>query len=534
MAERLSSGQAVKPDFLQGFDYSESFPRLSGYSNFDFMPGYRRARQDRLPRPLTVERLLGGHPSIPAGLLDRIKSSDTAAHWVDGYSITRGEQVQVPLKIVHRISRSNGLAAGNTLEEAIVQASLEILERFAAIQAVQNELRLPTITPESIENPLVHDLIRFFEKNGIEVTVKDFGPVLQAAAHSGSRGGAAPDGRLPCYGLLMHNTRMEGDRNPVKRAFRTRTFRVASSFWPPEALIRCFTERMQGKTDQLLKNETYFDVLWNRFLKQFYPDYRADIFYYNIFRKYEYSGDLSFLEKGEKVALPRQEPSLDCLEDIDLLDRICRNLGTELVVVDHTHPKIGFPVARVVMPGISDVLPYTRPDGQNDLEETIIGPSRAERDYLAPDLAYLHTAHWMKSRQGIESLARSLVEYVKAYNSHVLHTFGLHNREVGAFRLLASLYLLLEDMGGFQACLQMLESLYPEKKREYKKLQLLAATGRREKIRRAIIDTGASDPCLLLESPKNPLVSRGGSSEDEKVGQEYVRDLHALVESFYT
>jgi hypothetical protein len=536
MAERLSSGQAVKPDFLQGFDYADSFPRLHGYASFDFMPGYRCTRQEQLARPVAVERLLERHPAVTRELLGRVRDSDAAAHWVDGYSITRGERVQVPLKLVHRISRSNGLAAGNTLEEAVVQASLEILKRFAAVEAVRRRLTLPTIALESMEYPLVRELAGFFAGNGIQVTVKDFGPALRAGgelAAGGAGGFNGLEGRLPCYGLLMRNERMEGDRNPVKRAFRTRTFRVASSFWPPEALLRCFTERMQGKTDRLLRNEAYFDLLWNGFLKRRCPDYRPEVFLYNIFRKYEYAGNLGFLEKGEETSLPGAEPPLDCLEEISLLCRISRALGSELVVVDHTHPVIGFPVVRVIMPGVSDVLSYNRPDGQNNLEEIIIGPSRAERDYLVPDLGYLHDGSWMGDRSRLERLAGSLAGYIRAYNTHVLHTFGLHNREVGAFRLLATVCLLLEDLEGFQDCLQVLESLYPDRKREYKKLKLLAVTGQREKLRRAIIDTGACDPCLLYDTPKNPLVSWSESPENERAAREYLRDLRRLMGSFY-
>ncbi|MFW6181226.1 MAG: YcaO-like family protein [Spirochaetota bacterium] len=536
MAERLSSGQAVKPDFLQGFDYAGSFPRLHGYASFDFMAGYRPSRQEQLPRPVTVERLLERHPAVTPELVDKVKDSDVGFHWVEGYSITRDERVQVPLKLVHRISRSNGLAAGNTLEEAVVQASLEVLERFAAVQAVRRRLTLPTVALESVEHPQVRELAEFFAGNGIQVTVKDFGPALRAGgepAAGGAGGFDGLEGRLPCYGLLMRNAGMEGDRNPVKRAFRTRTFRVASSFWPPEALLRCFTERMQGKTDRLLRNEEYFDLLWNGFLNRRCPDYRPEVFLYNIFRKYEYAGDLDFLEEGEEISLPGEEPPLDCLEEIRLLDRISRALGSELVVVDHTHPVIGFPVVRVVMPGVSDVLSYTRPDGQNDLEETIIGPSRAERDYLVPDLGYLHDESWMRDRSRLERIAGSLAEYIRAYNTHVLHTFGLYNREVGAFRLLATVCLLLEDLEGFQYCLQVLESFYPDRKREYKKLRLLAVTGRREKLRRAIIESGACDPCLLYEPPKNPLVSWRESPEDGRAAQEYLRDLRKLVDSFY-
>ena len=68
-----------------------------------------------------------------------------ARNWVDGYSLTRRETVKVPINFVTYIHASNGIAAGNTMEEAMIQASCEIFERHAQIQTIKPERIAPNI-----------------------------------------------------------------------------------------------------------------------------------------------------------------------------------------------------------------------------------------------------------------------------------------------------------------------------------------------------------------------------------------------------
>ena len=65
-----------------------------------------------------------------------------------------------------------------------------------------------------------------------------------------------------------------------------------------------------------------------------------------------------FLREGEVVPFEAGPRYMDCLDDIDQARAICTALGKDYVVVDLTDPEIGFPVAQVVIPGYSDVLPF--------------------------------------------------------------------------------------------------------------------------------------------------------------------------------
>jgi hypothetical protein len=71
--------------------------------------------------------------------------------------------------------------------------------------------------------------------------------------------------------------------------------------------------------------------------------------------------DISFLEKGETVPYGNGKRE-DIFAEIEGIKEICRTLDTDFIVVDLTHPVLKFPVVRVVMPGISDFLPFVPKD----------------------------------------------------------------------------------------------------------------------------------------------------------------------------
>ncbi len=64
-------------------------------------------------------------------------------------SFFANEQVYIPLNILSNLYVSNGLASGNTPDEAKVQALSEIFERYAKIEIIKNGYALPKY-PESI------------------------------------------------------------------------------------------------------------------------------------------------------------------------------------------------------------------------------------------------------------------------------------------------------------------------------------------------------------------------------------------------
>jgi len=331
LAERLSAG-LYYPVFEEQVRFH--LPGIYGpdtvrFLNYEWMEGYVRAHQTELDRAVTIEELLRREGHLSKTHLSEIKDCEMAQHWVDGYSLLREETVKVPVKFAAYIHGSNGMAAGNTVEEAVIQASCEILERYAQISIVKPETIVPSIDPASVTPDLIHRMMAFYARYNVDVILKDL----------------SFDGTLPVIGVFYTNRNLPPDR------LEHRSLIAGASFALEEALTRCFTEGMQGKKS-LLSPRPQFD-------RPVVPRSRVKD-YYTLMRCGVSPADISFLGEGKMTGL-RPWRKKDILEEIEALKEIARGLETDCIVLDHTHPILRFPVVRVIIPGISDFLPFLPP-----------------------------------------------------------------------------------------------------------------------------------------------------------------------------
>lgn len=332
LAERLSAGL-----FYPVFEEQVRFhlPALynkqtNRFLNYEWMEGYVHAHQDDLENTLTIEALLKNESHLTRRDIEGIKASRMARDWVDGFSVTSGKTLKVPVNFVSYIHGSNGMAAGNTIEEAIIQASCEIFERHAQIQVIKPEKTVPTIDAGSVASPLIKEMIQFYEANNVDIVIKDL----------------SFDGRLPGIGVLFINNNLKPDR------LEHRMLIAGASFHSDEGLRRCLLEGVQGR-ETLKKPRPQLDkaVLPKSRIQDLYMLMRCGIS----------MKDISFLEQGEMRDYRRVEIQ-DILGEIEEIKRICRLLNTECIILNHTHPVLNFPAVRVVIPGVSDFLPFLRQD----------------------------------------------------------------------------------------------------------------------------------------------------------------------------
>ncbi|MDD3233199.1 MAG: YcaO-like family protein, partial [Candidatus Methanomethylophilus sp.] len=117
--------------------------------------------------------------------------------WCEGYEMFRGSRCWVPACAVYHPytpdgdmqlfrSHTNGLAAGNTLEEAILHALLEDIERDAWSIAEYREHAVRDLTVDD-PSSVAYRLLQKFRERGVEIHLKeitsDIGiPVIGAAA----------------------------------------------------------------------------------------------------------------------------------------------------------------------------------------------------------------------------------------------------------------------------------------------------------------------------------------------------------------
>lgn len=85
-----------------------------------------------------------------------------------------GETVYFPSNLIENLFLSNGMSAGNTLEEAQVQCLSEIFERAVKRQILEQEIALPDVPKEVLERwPGIVEGIKALEEQGFPVLVKD-------------------------------------------------------------------------------------------------------------------------------------------------------------------------------------------------------------------------------------------------------------------------------------------------------------------------------------------------------------------------
>lgn len=84
------------------------------------------------------------------------------------YHVQTGEYEWLPLELIQSLNLSNGMAAGNTLPEALVQGYSELFERYAQCQIVTKKLTPPQIEPTALlkKYPQIYQLIQKIEKSG--------------------------------------------------------------------------------------------------------------------------------------------------------------------------------------------------------------------------------------------------------------------------------------------------------------------------------------------------------------------------------
>ena len=83
------------------------------------------------------------------------------------YAVKAKETEFLPENLIKYFAGSNGMAAGNTLQEAIVQAISEIFERYAQMQMIVHQIVPPQIPREQIaQYPIVDAIIKEIESKG--------------------------------------------------------------------------------------------------------------------------------------------------------------------------------------------------------------------------------------------------------------------------------------------------------------------------------------------------------------------------------
>ncbi|QCU90176.1 30S ribosomal protein S12 methylthiotransferase accessory factor YcaO [Thiomicrorhabdus sediminis] len=280
------------------------------------------------------------------------------------------EVAYFPMNLLSNIYASNGLSAGNTALEAQVQGMSEIFERWVKNKILRENLCLPEIPNEVVEQfPAVVEAVASLKEAGIEVSMRD----------------ASLGGQFPVINVTL---------------FEQKTGTCFASFGAHPifevALERTLTESLQGRHLNNLDGFqlTVFDeysVAEDENIENHFIDSSGLIHT----RFITHDADFDFVNWDFSGTTEQQWQKL-----CDLV----REQGCEVYVANYRH--CHFEACRIIVPGMSEIYPVTELIDSNQnvgrlLREALLALPESQ-DYSG--LAELIDALGFSDHQGVASL----------------------------------------------------------------------------------------------------------------------------------
>jgi ribosomal protein S12 methylthiotransferase accessory factor len=304
-------GKGCTPQQSEASAVMELAERFSFFSfcknpgNF-FVETYRNLKDQALPLDMIA---LSVHDQSED--VERAKEifSGLPLKWTWAYNLTAQQEVLVPFNWFYTINEFNGPCAGNCVEEALSQGISEIVERHVSSIVSRNRLKVPSISLNSISDPVALDLVRKYEKTGVKLFVNDF----------------SLDTGIPSVGVLAYDLSTFPGKSEI-------VWTAGTTPGPHKALIRGLTEVAQLAGD------------------------------FNTSSNYVASGLPKFttLEEAGFVMHPGSEIPIQSLPDLsndnirveveNCVSALSR-VGLPVLVINVTHARLQIPSFYTIIPG---------------------------------------------------------------------------------------------------------------------------------------------------------------------------------------
>lgn len=233
-----------------------------------------------------------------------------------------GEIVYFPLNLLDNLYASNGMSAGNSEYEALVQGLSEIIERYVKAKIIREGLCLPEVPEKIIEKyPKSHATLKALQSDE-----------LKAICYDASLGGKYPVVCVVLFNQSNGTTVASFGSHPI--------FEVA--------LDRTLTELMQGRTFSDLDgfDEPSFDL-----------EQTSSIV--NIESHFVDSTGLlpmMMFKKQPMFKFVAWDFDGNTHDQYKALRYIIDKLGFDIYI--RTYQNLGVPVYRIVVPGMSEIYPF--------------------------------------------------------------------------------------------------------------------------------------------------------------------------------
>ena len=173
------TGKGVSPIQAQVSITMEAIERYCSEFKDEYLDKLVRGSYNQLKPKFN---LLDPRSMILSGLSEY--DSDREIHWVWGCDLSKEEEILVPAcavyhpfhedKILIMNTHTNGIAAGNTMEEAVIHGLAEVVERDAwSIAQYTQHFHDAIFIEDDRENDFIIGIFEKFEKAGIEIVAKD-------------------------------------------------------------------------------------------------------------------------------------------------------------------------------------------------------------------------------------------------------------------------------------------------------------------------------------------------------------------------
>ena len=256
---------------------------------------------------------------------------DTETDWSPVWSLTQQTHRLLPTSLLYYsappesdsgcfVPESNGTAAGSSLEDAMLQGLMELVERDSVAIWWYNRLRLPQVDLESIDDPYIGQMRDAYSARNRNIWVID----------------VTSDLGIPAF--VAFSRRIDDHRT------EDIIFAPAAHLDPRIAILRALTELNQmvpgvvppeGKTSGYAYDDPEAVEWWQT----------ATV------------GNQRWVLPSDSLAPRRMDDYAyvshdDLLDDITYVQRLLEAKGLEVLALDQTRPDIGLPVVKMIVPGL--------------------------------------------------------------------------------------------------------------------------------------------------------------------------------------
>ncbi|MGA2025558.1 MAG: YcaO-like family protein [Syntrophobacteraceae bacterium] len=241
---------------------------------------------------------------------------DLPLRWVKAWNLSLGREQWAPIDWFYTINEYNGPAAGNTIEEAMLQSLCEVVERHVGSIISNDMLVTPEIDVDSLRDPAAIELVNKFRAKGIELFLRDF----------------SLDTGIPTVGALAYDPSTFPEKSEI-------VFTAGTASNPEKSLCRALTE-----------------------IAQLAGDFQSHTSYRPTLPKYASLEEAAYLMKSSGKVSIRDLPNHDdnnIRVEIERCAAALTKIGLQVLVINVTHPQLQVPTVYTIIPG-AHFLDHTR------------------------------------------------------------------------------------------------------------------------------------------------------------------------------